>query len=113
MYILSNFCSAYCFISFVLGALFMLTMLSIAAMGKIQEPMSNVHFYVARENDGALRIYIGKPIRCEGIFVSCREKGGRCLGRGSDLRKYGINENDYKDLKWEDEPVEVFITLND
>lgn len=113
MYILSNFGSAYCFISFVLGALFMLTMLSIAAMGKIQEPMSNVHFYVAREKDGTLRLYMGKPIRCEAIFVSYREKGGRCLGCDGDLEKYGINENDYKDLKWEDEPVEVFITLND
>ena len=113
MYILSNFGSAYCFISFVLGALFMLTMLSIAAMGKIQEPMSNVHFYVAREKDGTLWLYTGNPIRCEAIFASCWEKGGSCLGRGSDLIMYGINENDYKDLKWEDEPVEVFITLND
>lgn len=113
MEILSNFSSAYCFISFILGALFMLTMLCIAAMGKVQEPINNVHFYVAREHDGALRLYMGKPIRCEGIFVSCREKGGRCLGRDGDLRMYGLNENDYKDLKWEDEPLEVFITLND
>ena len=113
MDILSNFSSAYCFISFILGALFMLSMLCIAAMGKVQEPMNNVHFYVAREHDGALCRDMCKPIRCDGIFVSCREKGGRCLGHDGDLRMYGLNENDYKDLKWEDEPVEVFITLND
>lgn len=113
MEILSNFSSPYCFISFIIGAMFMFVAFCIAAMGKVQEPMNNVHYYVAREHDGALRLYMGKPIRCEGIFVSCREKGGRCLGRDGDLRMYGLNENDYKDLKWEDDSVEVFITLND
>ena len=100
-------------IAFILGAILMFVMFCIGHAAKLEEPVNKVHFYVAREKDGTLRLYMGKPIRCEGIFVSCREKGGRCLGRGSDLRMYGINENDYKDLKWEDEPVEVFITLND
>ena len=113
MYILSNFSSPYCFISFILGAMFMFVAICIAAMGKVQEPMNKVRFYVARELNGALRLYIGKPIRCEGIFISCREKGGRCLGRDSELAIYGLNENDYKDLKWEDEPLEVFVNMED
>ena len=35
---LNNFASIYCYIAFVIGALFMLAMLSIAAMGKEKEP---------------------------------------------------------------------------
>ena len=94
-------------IAFILGAIVMFVMFCMVYTAK------QVHFYVARETDGALRLYMGKPIRCEGIFVSCREKGGRCLGRDGDLEMYGLNENDYKDLKWEDEPLEVFVTMED
>ena len=99
--------------AFILGEIVMFMIFCICHAAKQEEPANKVHFYVAREHDGALRLYMGKPIRCECIFVSCRGKGGRCLGRDGDLRMYGLNENDYKDLKWEDEPVEVFITLND
>lgn len=26
---------------------------------------------------------------------------------------FGLNENDYANLKWEDEPIEVFINIED
>ena len=74
MEILSNFSSAYGFISFILGALFMLTMLCISAMGKVQEQCNNVHFYVARDKDGKLFLYMGKPIRKVGILFDCGER---------------------------------------
>ena len=99
------------YIAFILGAILMFVMFCIVHAAKMEEPENKVHFYVARKKDGALRLFIGKPIRCEGIFLSCREKGGRCLGRDSDLKIFGLNENDYKDLKWEDEPIEVFINM--
>ena len=111
MEILSNFSSAYCFISFILGALFMLTMLCIAAMGKVQEPMNNVHFYVARDKDGDLYLYMGKPVRESSDFLSCRY--GKPINSSRHFSNYGLNEGDYAYLKWEDDPVEVFITLND
>lgn len=100
-------------LAFIFGALHLFLIFCIVAPMKEKKPKNNIHFYVAREHDGALRLYMGKPIRCEGIFVSCREKGGRCLGRDGDLEMYGLNENDYKDLKWEDEPLEVFINMED
>ena len=100
-------------IAFILGAILMFVMFCLVHAAKLEEPVNKVHFYVAREKNGALRLYMGKPIRCEGIFISCREKGGRCLGRDGDLAIYGLNENDYKDLKWEDEPLEVFINMED
>ena len=101
------------YIAFILGAILMFVMFCIVHAAKPEEPVNKVHFYVAREKNGALRLYLGKPIRCEGIFISCREKGGRCLGRDGDLEMYGLNENDYEDLKWEDEPLEVFVNMED
>ena len=113
MEILSNFSSAYCFISFILGALFMLTMLCIAAMGKVQEQMNNVHFYVARDKNDTLCLYMGKPLRGIYAFYSSLYKGVTLLACGKELKWCHLNENDYKDLKWEDEPVEVFINMVD
>ena len=101
------------YIAFILGAILMFVMFCIVHAAKMEEPENKVHFYVARKKDGALRLFTGKPLRCEGIFLSCREKGGRCLGRDSDLKIFGLNENDYNDLKWEDEPLEVFVNMED
>ena len=53
MIILNNFASIYCFIAFIIGALFMLVILSIAAMGKTKEPEPEIQlqFYVKRVHD--------------------------------------------------------------
>ena len=109
MEILSNFSSAYCFISFILGALFMLTMLCIAAMGKVQEPINKVHFYVARDMDGKLFLYIGKPVRKSDEFLPGNDV--KLVAPSRKFSQCGLNKNDYADLKWEDEPVEVFINM--
>ena len=106
---LSNFSSAYCFISFILGALFMLTMLCIAAMGKVQEPINKVHFYVARDMDGKLFLYIGKPVRKSDEFLPGND--GKLVVPSRKFSQCGLNKNDYAYLKWEDEPVEVFINM--
>ena len=100
-------------IAFILGVISMFVMFCLGHAAKMEETVNKVRFYVARDTDGALRIYIGKPIRGEHFFISCRQKGGKCIGFDSDLRLYGLNENDYKDLKWEDEPLEVFVNVED
>ena len=112
MYILSNFNSPYCFISFIIGAMFMFVAFCTAAMGKVQEPMSNLHFYVAREKNGELWLYIGKPIRCDTAFRGELDKGVTGLTH-LNFRCFGLNEDDYAHLKWEDEPVEVFVNMKD
>ena len=100
-------------IAFILGAISMFVMFCIVHYAKMEEPVNRVRFYVARDKDCTLWLYMGKPIRCEGMFVSCLEKGGRCLGRDGDLEMFGLNENDYDDITWEDEPLEVFINMED
>ena len=74
------------------------------------EPMNKVHFYVARDMDGELWLYLAKPVRTIDEFLSCNY--GKAIASKYFL-KYGLNENDYANLKWEDEPVEVFLNMED
>lgn len=80
---------------------------------KQEEPKNRVHFYVARDKNDELWLYIGKPIRVDDQFSPYPTEGIISLGRGGIFKWYGLNENDYKDLNWEDEPVEVFINMED
>ena len=119
---LNIFNSIYFYIAFVIAAAFMLTM-TIKAMGEVQEPRNqatrndvqkqtnNVHFYVARDKSGALWLYMGKPIRTSVGFLSSHYC--RFLGIGEEFSQYGLNMHDFDNLKWEDEPVEVYINFKD
>ena len=70
---------------------------------------NRAHFYVARDTDGDLWLYIGKPVRATYEFISCNY--GNAIVSSKYFSKYGLNEKDYDNLKWEDEPVEVFINM--
>ena len=70
---------------------------------------NRAHFYVARDTDGDLWLYIGKPVRATYEFISCNY--GNAIVSSKYFSKYGLNEKDYDNLKWEDEPVEVFLNL--
>lgn len=76
------------------------------------KPKNNVHFYMVRDKDGELYLYLGKPLRDYGEFIGDLTKGSIVL-TGYHFNKFGLNKNDYTKLKWEDEPVEVFINLED
>ena len=100
MEILSNFISIYCFISFIIGAVFMLATLSIAAMGKDDEPRNKVRFFVERVISDNYFLYInGKdkqyPLASERLF-----------------KDFGLNPDDFADMK-EGEIREVFLNLED
>lgn len=73
---------------------------------------NNVHFYMARDKDGELYLYLGKPLRDYGEFIGDLTKGSIVL-TGYNFNKFGLNKNDYAKLKWEDEPLEVFLNLED
>ena len=68
---------------------------------------NNVHFYVARDKNTLLYLYLGKPKRSYYSFTPC--KNGYCFM--SDFQKFGLNPDDFSGIKWEDEPVEVFLNL--
>ena len=76
------------------------------------KPKNNVHFYMARDKDGEPYLYLGKPLRDYGEFIGDLTKGSIVL-TGYHFNKFGLNKNDYAKLKWEDDPVEVSINIED
>ena len=101
MEILSNFASIYCYISFVIGAVFMLAMLSIAAMGKVKEPRNKVHFYVKREHGNHFTLWVGKTISSS-YFVFA----------DYFFKEFNLNPDDFADMKV-GEIREVYLDLED
>ena len=77
------------------------------------KPINKVHFYLVRDKNGDLCLYFGKPIRLDDEFISRWTEGVIFLGCDDYLKSFGLNKNDYDYLKWEDEPVEVFLNLED
>lgn len=71
---------------------------------------SHIKFYVARDMNGTIWLYMCKPKRAAGSFVSSEH--GLTLPSG-DFSKYGLDANDYANLKWEDDPLEVFLNMED
>lgn len=80
---------------------------------ELRKPKNNVHFYVARDKDKTLWLYIGRPIKDE-VFKSFtfNERGGVIMS-WNWFERLGLNRDDYKDLKWEDGPKEVFLNLEE
>ena len=78
---------------------------------KHSKKRNKVKFYVAMDSYCSLWLYIGKPTKIKDDFMpgyQCRAIAGEdCFS------EFGLNENDYKDLKREDGPVEVFINIED
>lgn len=79
---------------------------------KFSKKKNRVRFYVARDKNGLLWLYIGKPYRGRTKFFGDLKKGS-CTICCNDFEIFGINGNDYKNLHWEDEPVEVFLKMED
>ena len=73
------------------------------------EPKNKVHFYVARDENDELFLYIGKPFR--GIEKFHEYQNGCIITGDNNFYNFGLNKDDYVNLKWEDEPVEVFLNM--
>lgn len=74
-----------------------------------EKPKNNVHFYIVRDNDEMLWLYMGKPYRYVNGFNSC--DNGCIIVIEDFFSRFGLNPKDYDNLKFEDEPVEVFLNL--
>ena len=96
---LSNFASIYCYIAFVIGAVFMLAMLSIVAMGKDKEPRNKVRFYIRKTTKGNI--------------LSLKNKIGLLIiSIDIEFEDFGLDPDDFADMK-EGEIREVFLNLED
>lgn len=76
-----------------------------------KKTINKVHFYVARDRNGELWLYISKPHRENDYFQ--QSDNGYVVVNQKFFYKFGLNEKDYDNIKCEDEPVEVFINLED
>ena len=96
----------------ILPVFILLLIIMVIYDSKCREKRNRVHFYVARDKDRELYLYLGKPLRDYGEFIGDLTKGSIVL-TGYHFNKFGLNTDDFKNLKWEDEPVEVFINMED
>lgn len=102
-----------CIISFLVGAMLMMCAIGVVSNCKEEEPRNKAHFYVARDKDKTLWVYLGKPIRSEKDGAFAASEPGCCMSHSCGLENLGLKVDDYKNLKWEDEPVEVFLNFED
>lgn len=78
---------------------------------KIEKKKNKVHFYVARDENKTLWLFLGKPIRDYNCYIT--KICGSVISNSYNFKHFGLNTDDYKDLKWEDGPVEVFLNMED
>lgn len=71
---------------------------------------NKVHFYVVRyKYNNVLYLYLGKPRRDTCKFYACNK--GSIVANEYNFSHFGLNPKDFENLKFEDEPVEVFLNL--
>ena len=76
---------------------------------KNKKPKNKVHFYVARDKNGSLALYLGKPFRGRTTVYSDSLNRVFCLTYNID--HFGLKYEDFDSLKWEDKPIEVFLNM--
>lgn len=83
-----------------------------------KDPRNKVHFYLQRNEEGIFHLSIGRLVRDVklGLWIEISGKS-RIIESSTTyqpyLESFNLSFSDYKNLKWEDEPVEVFLNLED
>ena len=100
MEILNNFASIQCFITFVIGAVFMLIAVCVVAMGKVKEPRNNVRFFIRR-------------ISIDRFILTILNKEGYCvLSDYVRFQDWNLYKKDFEDLEI-GERKELILNLED
>ena len=99
-----------CIVILILYWIAMFIMCYIIIFQKKKNTINNVHFYVVRDKyDNVLRLYLGKPYRNICGFYTINK--GCFVTRQEYFSNFRLDEKDFKNLKFEDEPIEVFLNL--
>lgn len=107
---LSNFSSIYCFITFIMGTVFMFIAICVVAYRKDKEPRNKVHFYVTKWERICV-LWFGKPKLIDGSFESSNNNNF-IIAYQKSFSDFGLHINDYLDMQ-EEEIREVFLNLED
>lgn len=98
-------------IGLIIVALAMIYATVLVLNNKNKKSRNNIHFYVARDKNEDLWLYLGKPIRDKGgeVFVAKKYKCG--ISYSCRFNHLKLNADKYKNLKWEDSPIKVSLNL--
>lgn len=77
------------------------------------KPKNKVHFYVARDKNGSIHLYLGKPERRSYSFLNSYGPCSNFIANEYHFKDFGLSPDNFNNLKWEDEPVEVFLSMED
>ena len=102
----------YCFISGIVGAMLMMFAIGLMSYQKDKKPRNKVHFYVTRDVCGSLELWLGVPHKTTMYYFS-RKPTTKLLTHGDYITDFGLKPSKYDRLTFNDEPVEVFLNLED
>lgn len=92
----------------------MIMFIYISIRASLKEDKTNkVHFYVARDKDKTLWLYLGKPTKDEECDRHIPHRCGNVIIGGDRFKDINLNPNDFINLSFDDNPVEVFLNLED
>ena len=74
---------------------------------------NKVHFYVAREKDGTLSLWLSKPYKSGLQWYGTDGTPITFLCSSRRFKFFNLYVSEYENLKWEDESIEVFLNLED
>ena len=100
-----------CIISFIIGSFVMLCTIAIVSNCKEEKPKNKVHFYITRDVNKEFTLWIGRPFLFGGIWIPTEK--AHMIITSNNMTAFGLNMDDFENLKWNDKPVEVFLNLED
>ena len=98
---LSNFASIYCFITFIMGAVFMFIAVCVVAISKVKELKNKIRFFIMKGDINNDPYLYTKDINGNYYLIADVDH----------LNKFGINASEYSEMPIE-EVREVFINLD-
>lgn len=69
--------------------------------------INKIHFYVTRDKNGELCLWINKPYR--GLETWVNIDNSYILAINDNLKLFNLNVEDYNNLTFEDDPLEVYL----
>ena len=112
---LSNFSSIYCFITFIMGAVFMFIAVCVVAMGKVKEPRNKVRFFVTKDYRcfNNLQLWLGRPKRDKNdrLWIA-HSPCVISLSLVHSFKYFKLNPDDFANMKM-GKIKEVFLNLED
>lgn len=69
--------------------------------------INKIHFYVTKDKNGELCLWINKPYR--GLEMWVNIDNSHVLAINDDFKLFNLNVEDYNNLTFEDDPLEVYL----